>query len=121
DFRTLNPGGGFITSEVYVAGLNDRAFLEATAYHFRDVRDPDPTHDQSRQAVVFPTVDHDVVLDRPVLGGELRFTGNTTVLARAANDPFTVGPDTFYYGLAGTTARLSEEVSWRREIIGPLG
>ncbi|MCW5715647.1 MAG: LPS-assembly protein LptD [Bauldia sp.] len=121
DYRTLNPSSGFITSEVYLTGLNDRAFLEARAYHFQDVRNPGPTTDQARQAVVYPTIDHDVVLDRPVLGGEVRFTGNTTVLSRGENDPFMVGPDTYYYGLAGTTARISEEVSWRREIIGPLG
>lgn len=121
DYRALNPGGSFITSEVYLTGISDQAFLEARASHFRDVRDPGPTTDQARQAVVYPTIDHDVVIDRPVLGGEVRFTGNTTVLSRGENDPFMVGPDTYYYGLAGTTARISEEVSWRREIIGPLG
>ncbi|MCC6737213.1 MAG: LPS-assembly protein LptD [Bauldia sp.] len=121
DYGTLNPSGSFITSQVYVEGLNDQAFLEARVLHFRDVRSPVPEHDQTRQAVVWPTVDHDVILDQPVLGGEVRFTGNATVLSRGENDPFTVGPDTFYYGLAGTTARVSEEVSWRREIIGPLG
>lgn len=120
-YSTLNPSGGFITSQVYITGLNDQAFLEARAYHFRDARGPSPSTDQARQAVVYPVVDHDVILDRPVLGGEVRITGNTTVLSRGENDPFMVGPDTFYYGLAGTTARFSEEVSWRREIIGPLG
>ncbi|MGV8839717.1 MAG: LPS-assembly protein LptD [Bauldia sp.] len=121
DYGALGGGGSFITSQVYVAGLDDQAFLQARAFHFRDVRSPTPEHDQARQAIVWPTVDHDVVVDRPVLGGEVRFTGNTTVLSRGENDPFMVGPDTFYYGLAGTTARFSEEVSWRRQIVGPLG
>ncbi|MGD9740550.1 MAG: LPS-assembly protein LptD [Bauldia sp.] len=116
-YDVLNPGSNFVTSTIRLTGLRDRSFVNAAAYHFNDVRDG---HDPDRQAVVYPTIDHDFILPRPVFGGEVRFTGNVTHLTRGENDeiPAQAG---FYYGLAGSYTRLSEEVSWRRELILPFG
>lgn len=121
-YGVLNPSGSFVTSEVHLTGLKDRGFVEAQVYHFRDVRSPSPRTDQARQAVVHPTIDHEYILPRAILGGELRFAGNLTSLSRGENDPFMIdGTPGYYYGLAGSYLRVSEQISWQREIIGPFG
>lgn len=116
-YNVLNPNKNYVTSTVHLVGLSDRAFVNAQVYHFNDVREG---HDPARQAMVFPVIDHDVVVPRPILGGELRFTGNVTHLARAQHDAISAMPG-YFYGLAGSTTRVSEEVSWRRQLILPGG
>ncbi|MCW5695379.1 MAG: LPS-assembly protein LptD [Bauldia sp.] len=120
-YDAVNPGGPFITSEIYLVGLNDRTFVDAHIYHFADVRRETARTDQDRQAIVHPTVDHEYILATPVLGGELALAGNLTSLSRGANDPFTIGADTYHHGLAGTFTRLSEQLTWRRRLFGPAG
>ncbi len=122
-YGVLNPSGGYITSQVHLTGMMDRLYVDARLYHFRDVRPvvSSGRTDQARQAFVRPVIDHDYIVGVPILGGELRFSGNLTSLTRGANDPFMVMGMTYYYGLAGSTTRVSEEVSWRREIVAPLG
>jgi LPS-assembly protein len=54
-------------------------------------------------------------------GGELKLTTNVTTLVRAEDDPFLVGPDTYYAGTAGTTLRATQAIEWQRQVIGPGG
>ena len=87
-------------------------------------------------------VDHDYVLQQPILGGELSFHTNATSLTRnSANfDPISqaaiignlCGPNTadpavknttncLLRGVPGTYTRLSSEATWRRTIIDSYG
>lgn len=121
-YGTVNKSSPFVTSQAYLTGINDQTFFDAHAYYFQNTRlGASPRNDQDRQAIVYPIVDFERVLARPILGGEVRFSSTLIHLSRGANDPFTVGVDTYYYGLAGTYTRLSKELSWERRMIGPLG
>jgi LPS-assembly protein len=122
EYRTVNPSTPFVRSEAFLTGVINRTYFDANAYYFRDTRDAaDPRHEQTRQAAVHPVVDIEHIFNPRLAGGQVTFTANATVISRDADDPFTVGPDTFYYGLAGSTARLTQQLLWQRQMIGARG
>ncbi len=133
DYSVLNDDKSETISTIHLTGINDRNFAEARASYFRvltdrtgnpaDPFDPDNAFSQGRQAVAVPVIDYHRVVDDPVFGGEVSFSSNLTSLTRAEDDPFMVmgDPAAYYHGTAGTTVRTTKEVSWQRQIIGPLG
>ena len=64
-------------------------------------------------------IDHNYIVDRPILGGELRFDSNLTSLTREASDirhpPAPFGA--YYAGVAGTFTRATSRASWKRRLI----
>ncbi len=73
---------------------------------------------QSKQPVVHPVIDYDVVAENPVAGGEVSGHLNLTSLTRDQTDVDTYG---LVRGLAGTFTRVSGMVGWRRQVIDDLG
>jgi len=122
EYDTINPTTPFVRSEINLTGVNERTYLDVNAYHFLDARpEADPRHEQARQGAVPAVVDFEHIVGTPAIGGELAYTANLTAVTHGADDPFTVGPDTFYYGLAGTTARATQQLLWQRQIISDRG
>ena len=121
-YETVSPGGPFVRSDLALTGLNGRTYFDANAYYFQDTRpDSNPRHEQARQAAVRPVVDFEHIVQPPGIGGELIFAANLTSLTRQADDPFMIGPDTYYYGLAGSATRLSQQALWQRRLVTTRG
>jgi LPS-assembly protein len=122
NYDVLNNSLDFATSQAHLTGIRDRNFFDLRGYYFEVVRDSAlPRYRQERQAVVHPVLDHHYVLNNPILGGQLSFDTNLTSLSRQESDPFTFAGGTYYHGIAGTFTRLSEQVTWQRSLVGPLG
>lgn len=119
DYSTVAPGGRFVTSEVYLTGVINQTYYNAAAYYFQNVDDPSPRNDQARQAVVHPVIDFQHVM--PFFGGQLTYDANVISLTRGEHDPFDYDGDTYYHGLAGSYNRLSQQLFWQRQFIGPFG
>jgi LPS-assembly protein len=138
DYRIAGATSKDLTSTVYLTGLSDRNYFDLRGYYFNvqrenteeelpDDGDPDTPDvyvhsDQAEQAVVHPVLDHNYVLDTPVLGGELRFDSNIASLSRDKSDiRHPLDFDEYYAGVAGTFTRATTRMSWRKRLIGPLG
>ena len=139
DYRIRRSTDRDLTSTVYLTGLSDRNYFDVRGYHFLVQRenteedlpdDMDPNtldvyvhDDQAEQALVHPVLDHNHILDRPILGGELTFDSNLTSLSRFESDirhppaPFGLA----YAGVAGTFSRASSRATWKRRFIAPGG
>ncbi len=122
NYNVLNEDKASTTSFAYLSGLRDRNYFDARVQYFTVLADStSPKYDQDRQAVVLPVIDHDYIFDAPVLGGEVSLRSNLTNITRDAADPFYVGGETFYHGLAGDYFRVTEEVEWQKKSILPAG
>ena len=123
-----------LTSTVYLTGLSERNFFDARAYQFLVQREDTLELDssgqlrahsyQAEQPIVHPVIDHNYILDTPVLGGEVKFDSNLTSLTRAESDiqyPPDPLPNQFYAGYAGTFTRATSRGSWERQFIAPGG
>ena len=122
NYNVLNEDKASTTSFAYLTGLRDRNYFDARVQYFTVLADStNPKYDQDRQAVVLPVIDHDYIFDAPVLGGEVSLRSNLTNITRDAADPFYVGGETFYHGLAGDYFRVTEEVEWQKKSILPAG
>ncbi len=128
DYRTLNNDTSETISTVHLTGLNGRNFFEARASYFQILTDQTapglddpPQYDQGRQAIVVPVVDYERIADVSPLGGELSLTSNLTTLTRNEDDPFMVGATTYTHGVPGTAMRLTKEIAWQRQVVGPMG
>jgi LPS-assembly protein len=132
DYRIQGSTAKDLTSTVYLTGLSETNFFDLRGYHFTVQREntveeltgPDYVHDdQAEQAVVHPVLDHNYIVDRPVLGGEVRIDSNLTSLSRTESDlrhpPERFG--NYYAGVAGLYTRASSRALWRRRFIGPAG
>jgi LPS-assembly protein len=140
DYNIANATAKDLTSTVYLTGLSDRNFFDLSGYYFVVQREdteeeipdgPDPgtdpdlyVHDdQGEQAIVHPVLDHNYILDTPVLGGELRLDSNFTSLSRAEDDirhpPAPFAP--YFAGVSGNFTRATTRASWERRLIGPGG
>lgn len=136
------------TSTVYLTGQGDRSYFNASAYYFRVLSYADW---QKRQPVVPDVVDYDKTFQGGgQIKGDWKLSFNTATLVRQESDfrslvtsTGTPGTYTFpmattslytscapgYYnpqncivrGLAGTYARATTELDWKRTIIDPLG
>lgn len=125
---------------VFLTGLGERNYFDARLWAFRilqedynsrDVLDPPPPFTgvgqqlQGKQPFVHPVIDYEGVYDGAVLGGELSYAFNTTVLTRQETDAFgaVVGGTLIprFRGVEGTFGRSSAELAWRKRIHAPLG
>ena len=123
-----------VKSEVYLTGLSNRSYFDLRAYRFdiqsaRDLKELA----ESRQAVVHPSLDYRRAFS-DVAGGELTLDVNGYSLSREEDDirrksppgviPTVMDPaDPTYFnaiaadryrGFAGSNARVSSELEWRR-------
>lgn len=135
-------------STAYLNGQSPTAWFDLRGYYFQTLSSTDW---QKQQAVVLPVLDYDKRVHKPTfLGGEVEFNVNVTHLTRDTaafkeipnqstyliNVP-TTATQTGYSlydgcavyqkntclvrGIAGSVARATAEVSWRRNFIDPLG
>lgn len=130
-------------SQVYLTGRGERSFFDMRGYYFKALATRDF---QQHQPVVHPVLDYNKRIDAPpAIGGELALDVNFVSLSREtsqfrAADPRdpdargrfggifdTCAPGAFNRdqcllpGVAGSYARLTSQVSWRRQIIDGIG
>ncbi|MGV1013373.1 MAG: LPS-assembly protein LptD [Methyloceanibacter sp.] len=90
-------------SQVYLEGLHDRNYLSTRFYNTQSLLFQD---EPFSEATVYPIVDYDYIVNRPIVGGELSFTSNAMVFS--SED--------------GTKSnRLITEANWRRQLIDGIG
>ncbi len=119
-YDTVNPTAPVVTSQIHLTGVLDRTYVDLHSYYFQNVQDAtNPRNDQARQGAVPLVADFEHVM--PFFGGQLTYRGSFTSVVRGENDPFTVGLDTYYYGLAGNYDRLTQEVLWQRQFVSRNG
>lgn len=139
DYRIPGATAKDLPSTVYLTGLSERNYFDVSGYYFGVQRedteedlpdDGDPTttdiyvhNDQAEQALVHPVLDHNYIVGRPVLGGELRFDSNLASVTRDVSDirhpPAPFG--NYFAGVAGTFTRATSRGSWKRRLILPGG
>jgi LPS-assembly protein len=90
-------------SQIYLEGLHDRNYLSTRFYNTQSLLFTD---EPFSDAVVYPIVDYDYIVNRPILGGELSFNSNVMVFTNQE------GVD---------SNRLITEANWRRQMIDPIG
>jgi LPS-assembly protein len=136
-----------VTSSVFLNGQSANAWFDMRAYHFRPLNYLDW---QKQQPIVHPALEYDKRFDGPgYLGGEVRVEANITSLSRdtagfqtipspanrftraylATQNGTSVYEGCFLYqrgecllrGVGGTASRASIGVSWRRQMVDPIG
>lgn len=128
-------------STAYLAGQSPTAWFDMRGYYFQTLSSTDW---QKQQPLVLPVLDYDKRVHKPsFLGGEIEFNVNVTHLTREAAAYKQIPNQTAYLfttpnllydgcavyqkdqclvrGIAGSVARATAEVSWRRNFIDPLG
>ena len=95
-------------NNVFLTGMSDRNYLSANLYHVGGLTSTDTPQSESR---VHPVIDYDYIVDEPVLGGELSFSGNAQSFSRSE------GAEDEDQALN----RAAFEVQWRRRLIDSLG
>jgi LPS-assembly protein len=90
-------------SQLYLEGLHDRNYLSTRFYSTQSLLFTD---EPFSDATVFPIIDYDYIVNRPILGGELSF--NSNVMAFSNEE----GVD---------SNRLITEANWRRQMIDGIG
>src|SRR3984893_12452562 len=89
--------------QIYLEGLHDRNYLSTRFYNTQSLLCSDQPFSD---ATVYPIVDYDYIVNRPILGGELSFNSN----AMAFSNKDGVNSD-----------RLINEAHWRRQMIDGIG
>ena len=106
-------------SQIYLEGLHDRNYLSTRFYNTqslvprRFLETDSLNFTDEPQETVYPIIDYDYIVNRPILGGELSFTSNAMMLTSEA------GPSDDR--LITDTSRLITEVNWRRQMIDGIG
>lgn len=121
--------GGNLVEDLYLNGSKGRKSFSAHLYAFVSQTEdntsssaaPQTVGLQSKQPIVHPVVDYNVVKEEPVYDGELSYNVNLTSLSRAKTDLYQSGNVSRVQGLAGDFNRLSVDAMWRRRIVDPLG
>jgi len=90
-------------SQIYLEGLHDRNYLSTRFYNTESLLFTD---EEFSEAVVYPIIDYDYIVDAPIVGGELSFNSNTMVFSSAD------GTD---------SSRFIVEGQWRRQMIDGIG
>ncbi len=88
---------------VYLQGMSDRNYFATKLYQFGGLLLTDTPYSN---AWVHPVVDYNYIVNQPVLGGELSFTGHARSLTRSDSTD---------------TNRAVVEANWRRQMIDPIG
>lgn len=121
-------------SQIYLEGLHDRNYFDMRFYHFnvqedilRDRPERNIYERHSRQPWILPRIDYTFIPDEAILGGELKFTANLQTLYREkadfafadeAGNPLRIAR---LAGIKGTSARLTNELEWKRSFINDYG
>jgi LPS-assembly protein len=87
----------------YLQGLSERNYFAANFYHFGGLFLNDT---EVSNAYVFPVVDYNYIVNTPVLGGELSFSGHARNLVR------TDGSD---------NTHAVVQADWKRKMVDPVG
>ena len=90
-------------SQIYLEGLHDRNYASMRFYNTQSLLFTD---EPFSDATVFPIIDYDYIVNRPILGGELSFNSNVMVFSNQE------GID---------SNRLVVEGNWRRQMIDGIG
>ena len=90
-------------SQIYLEGLHDRNYISTRFYNTQSLLFTD---EPFSEATVYPIVDYDYIVNKPILGGELSF--NSNAMAFSSQD----GVD---------TQRAIVEANWRRQMIDGIG
>ena len=90
-------------SQVYLEGLHDRNYMSTRFYNTQSLLFTD---EPFSEATVYPIVDYDYIVNKPIFGGELSF--NSNAMAFTSQD----GTD---------TQRAILEANWRRQLIDGIG
>jgi LPS-assembly protein len=90
-------------SQLYLEGLHDRNYLSTRFYATQSLLFTD---EPFSDATVFPIIDYDYIVNRPILGGELSFNSNAMVFQNEE-------------GI--NSNRLIVEGNWRRQMIDGIG
>jgi len=90
-------------SQVYLEGLHDRNYLSTRFYNTQSLLFTD---EPFSEATVYPIIDYDYIVGKPIIGGELSFNSNAMVFS--SQD----GID---------SNRLIMEANWRRQMIDGIG
>lgn len=131
------------TSQIYLNGQSERSWFDARGYYFRSTSYLDW---QKQIPVVGPVIDYNRRFSVPGIGGELSLTSNVTNVSREQAHFVEIKPANIaqpqrlwsLYGLydgcltyskdkcllrgfAGNYARISTDLSWRRQFIDPIG
>ncbi len=127
DYNIIDSDSAITTSTIHLTGIHDRNYFEARSSYYQVLTDPsaapisDPgLYDQQRQAWVAPVIDSERQWD-DVAGGEVTLTTNVANVQREEDDPFMIGSDTYYHGVAGSEVRATQEVDWQRRFVTPGG
>jgi LPS-assembly protein len=84
-------------------GEHDRNYMSARFYNTESLLFTD---EEFSEAIVYPIIDYDYIVDTPIVGGELSFNSNVMVFSSAD------GTD---------SNRLIMEANWRRQLIDGIG
>jgi LPS-assembly protein len=103
-----------IINRTYLTGLNDRNYFSLEALNFRGLLLNDKN---STYANALPFLRYNLMMDRPVLGGELGF--NTTMYKLHRTKSLSINPATINQGNDQTRAIF--EAHWKRRIVSDLG
>lgn len=90
-------------SQIYLEGLHDRNYFSTRFYNTESLLFTD---EEFSEAIVYPIIDYDYIVDQPILGGELSFNSNAMAFSSAD------GTD---------SNRLIVEANWRRQLIDGIG
>jgi LPS-assembly protein len=127
DYNVIDSDTAITTSTIHLTGINDRNYFEARSSYYQVLTDPSAApitnpglYDQARQGWVAPVIDSQRQWD-DVAGGELTLTTNVANVQRAEDDPFNIGLNTYYHGVAGDELRATQELDWQRRFVTPGG
>jgi LPS-assembly protein len=90
-------------SQIYLEGLHDRNYFSTRFYNTQSLLFSD---EPFSDATVFPIIDYDYIVNKPIIGGELSFTSNAMV---------------FHNQDGVDSNRLIVEANWRRQMIDGIG
>ncbi len=90
-------------SQIFLEGLHDRNYFATRFYNTQSLLFTD---EPFSDATVFPIVDYDYIVNRPIIGGELSFNSNAMVFSNKD-------------GI--NSNRLIVEANWRRQMIDGIG
>jgi LPS-assembly protein len=90
-------------SQIYLEGLHDRNYFSTRFYNTQSLLFTD---EPFSDATVFPIIDYDYIVNKPIIGGELSFTSNAMV---------------FHNQEGVDSNRVIVEANWRRQMIDGIG
>ena len=90
-------------SQIYLEGLHDRNYISTRFYNTQSLLFTD---EPFSDATVFPIVDYDYIVNKPIIGGELSFNSNAMV---------------FHNQDGVDSNRVIVEANWRRQMIDAIG